>query len=110
MTALTSTPLIVDNASVSTPGEFVPVRIVLGATTAALVVSTGPTVLRGWYINTTLGAYDVYLVDATGRKYKIPAGSPTGWNPFVGDVSMDGLMLDHDAAATGTIVLSVKVF
>ncbi len=104
-----TTPVLKDSASVSTPGEFPPLVITLGAATAALPISSKTCVVRGWYCNETLGAFPVYLVDATGRKYKIPAGLTAGTTTFVGDVTMTSLSLDHSASATGEIVLSLKV-
>jgi hypothetical protein len=72
-------------------------------------VHGGLCLLRGIYINTTLSANDLPILDGATTVFTIPGGSFAGtWIPF-GDVQFTtSLIVDPNDAATGSITVIYK--
>lgn len=94
---------VIDGALATTPAELTatPVDVAADSTT----VSSSPAYLAGVYINTTLSAHAVPILDGATPIFTIPASAAAGTFYPVQGQFLTSLVVDPDNAATGNITL-----
>lgn len=89
--------------------EFIPTVVDLADNST--VVYAGPCIVRGVYVNTVMSAHACLFTNAAGTtKFTIPASSPAGVDFNLYDATMQGLTVDPNDSATGSITVVWKPF